>query len=311
MPRGRSTTSLPAADIEPRQSRLARNRNLLLLLLAPSAMATALIALVPVLLLVRMSLSEVSRFGRIGAYVGWENFARLAEDPLLPAILLRTGIWTGSVVAGTVLIALPTALILNQRFLGRGFAQFLVLAPWAISVASMAVVWRHALTDEGGLLNRLAVAAGLLDRPIPWLGSVPVAFGFEILIAILVSVPFSTVILLAGLSSIPDDLYDAARLDGARAVDRLKFLTLPLLGPFIWIVLIFNIAYVTNSFPIIWILTQGGPANGTDILVTYLYKLAFTFGRLGEAAALSIVLLCGLAALTVLMLRTLERPAHA
>ncbi len=75
--------------------------------------------------------------------------------------------------------------------------------------------------------------------------------------------------------------------------------------------LIFNIAYVTNSFPIIWILTQGGPANGTDILVTYLYKLAFTFGRLDEAAALSIVLLCGLAALTVLMLRTLERPAHA
>ena len=306
MPRGKSTKSLPAADARERHS-----RRTLLLLLAPSAMVTVVIALVPMLLLARMSLSEVSRFGRSGGPAGLENFVRLAADPLLPAIALRTGIWTASVVALTILVALPTALVLNQRFVWRGLAQFLVLAPWAISVTSMAVVWRRVLSDEAGLLNRLAVAVGAIDRPIPWLGSVPASFGFEIMIAVLVSVPFSTVIFLAGLSSIPADIYDAARLDGAGARDRLRRLTLPLLRPFIWVVLIFNVAYVTNSFPIIWILTQGGPANSTDILVTYLYKLAFTFGRLDEAAALSVVMLGGLGALTVLMLRMLERPAHA
>lgn len=286
-------------------------RRTLLLLIAPSAVATLVIALVPMLLLARMSLSEVSRFGRIGDYVGLQNFTRLAADPLLPEIAFQTAVWTASVVAGTMLIALPTALILNQRFFGRGIAQLLVLAPWAISLTSMSVVWRRALSDEGGLLNRLAVGIGVLDRPTTWLGSVPVSFSFEILIAILASVPFSTVILLAGLSSIPTDIHDAARLDGASAAGRLRFLTLPLLRPFMWVVLIFNVAYVANSFPIIWILTQGGPANSTDILATYLYKLAFTFGRLNEAAALSVVMLCGLAGLTILMLHMLERPAHA
>lgn len=306
MRRGKSTKCLPADN-----DRHLRNRQMLFVLIAPSAGAALLITLVPVLLLVRMSFSSVSRFGRIGDYVGLRNFTRLVTDPLLPDIALRTVIWTGSVVAGTLLIALPTALVLSRRFFGHGLAQFLVLAPWAISVTSMSVVWRRVLSDEAGLLNRLAMASGLIERPIIWLGSIPASFGFEIMIAILVSVPFSTVILLAGLSSIPADLCEAARLDGASAGARLRFVTLPLLKPFICVVLIFNIAYVTNSFPIIWILTQGGPANGTDILVTYLYKLAFTLGRLDEAAALSIVMLCALGALTVLMLRMLERAAYA
>lgn len=305
MRRGKSTTSLPAVD-----ERHLRNRQMLFLLIAPSVAAAFFITLVPVLLLVRMSLSSVSRFGRIGDNVGLRNFARLMADPLLPDIALRTALWTGSVVGGTLLIALPTALVLNRRFFGRRLAQFLVLAPWAISVTSMAVVWRRALSDEAGLLNRLAMASGLIERPVIWLGSIPASFAFEILIAILVSVPFSTVILLAGLSSIPSEISDAARLDGANAGARLGHVTLPLLRPFICVVLIFNIAYVMNSFPIIWILTQGGPANGTDILVTYLYKLAFTLGRLDEAAALSILMLGALGVLTVLMLRMLERPAH-
>lgn len=306
MPRGRSTTSWHAGDGGERHHRLT-----LLLLLAPSVATTLLITLVPVLLLLRMALHDVSRFGRIGVFAGLDNFARLAADPLLPDIAARTVIWTTAVVAGTVLLALPAALILNRRFAGRGLAQFLVLAPWAISVTSMAVVWRRVLSDEDGLLNRLAMAAGLIERPVVWLGSIPASFAFEILIAVLVSVPFSTVILLAGLSSIPDDLNDAARLDGAGAWQRFAHLTLPLLRPFLGVVLIFNIAYVTNSFPIIWILTQGGPANSTDIVVTYLYKLAFSMGRLDEAASLSLVMLAILGTLTVLMLRLLERPAHA
>lgn len=305
MRRGASTTSLPAAD--PAGSRRAGT---LLLLLAPSIAATLLIALVPVLLLAEMSLSEVSRFGRIGDFTGMANFVRLFADPLLPGIALRTALWTGSVVVATLLIALPAALVLNQRFPGRALAQFLVLAPWAISVTSMAVLWRRVLSDEGGLLNRLAVAAGLIDRPVIWLGSVAASFAFEIMVAVLVSVPFSTVILLAGLSSIPTSILEAARLDGVTARNRLRFLTLPLLRPFIWVVLIFNVAYVTNSFPIIWILTQGGPANSTDILVTYLYKLAFTFGRLDEAAALSLLMLGGLGLLTIVLLRLIERPAY-
>ena len=291
--------------------RVQQDRRTPLLLIGPSALATALIMLVPVLLLVRMSVSRVSRFGRITDVVGLENFARLLADPVLPQVALRTIVWTGSVVAGTILVSLPAALILHQRFFGRRLAQFLILSPWAVSVTSMAVIWRRALSDEGGLLNRVALAAGLTERPVIWLGSIWGSFGFEILIAILVSVPFSIVIFQAGLSSIPPELDDAARIDGASLLERLRSITLPLLRPFVWVVLIFNIAYVTNSFPIIWILTQGGPANATDILVTYMYKLAFTFGRLDEAAALGVLMLGGLVIATVLMLPLLDRADHA
>jgi multiple sugar transport system permease protein len=105
-----------------------------------------------------------------------------------------------------------------------------------------------------------------------------------------VSIPFTSTILLGGLSSLPQDIYEAARVDGATRWQQFRMLTLPLLRPFINIAVVLNVIYVFNSFPIIWVMTEGGPANGTDILVTYLYKLAFRFGQLGKASAVSLVM---------------------
>jgi multiple sugar transport system permease protein len=106
-------------------------------------------------------------------------------------------------------------------------------------------------------------------------------------------------VFLGGLASIPQDIYEAARIDGATARQRFRHLTLPLLKPFLNIAIVLNIIYVFNSFPIIWVITQGGPANQTDILVTYLYKLAFRFGRIGEASAVSLVMFAALLAFTI------------
>jgi multiple sugar transport system permease protein len=106
---------------------------------------------------------------------------------------------------------------------------------------------------------------------------------------------------------VPEDIYEAARIDGATGWQRFRYLTLPLLRPFINIALVLNIIYVFNSFPIIWVLTQGGPANSTDILVTYLYKLAFRFGRLGEASAVSLVMFAVLLAFTIVYASMLMR----
>ena len=128
--------------------------------------------------------------------------------------------------------------------------------------------------------------------------SLDLAFATEIVIGILVSIPFCTSIFLGGLASIPGDIYEAAALEGAGGWTQFRTLTLPLMRPFITIALILNIIYVFNSFPIIWVMTQGGPANGTDILVTYLYKLAFVFGRLGDAAAVSLLMFGALLILT-------------
>ncbi len=129
------------------------------------------------------------------------------------------------------------------------------------------------------------------------------AFPVQIGVGILVSIPFTSTIFQGGLASIPTDIYEAARIDGASGLQQFRFLTLPLLQPFISIAVVLNVIYVFNSFPIIWVMTQGGPDNGTHILVTYAYELAFRLGRPGPAAAVSVVMLAIVFLFTLLYLR--------
>jgi multiple sugar transport system permease protein len=143
----------------------------------------------------------------------------------------------------------------------------------------------------------------LIGGPIHWLATPELAFPVEIAVGILVSIPFTVTILLGGLSSVPGDIYEAARIDGASAWQQFRQLTLPLLRPFVNMAILLNVIYVFNSFPIIWVMTQGGPDNGTHILVTYLYELGFRLGRPGQAAAVSLVMLIMLFVFSVLYLR--------
>jgi multiple sugar transport system permease protein len=148
---------------------------------------------------------------------------------------------------------------------------------------------------------------GLIDTNIPWLARAATAFPMQILIGILVSIPFTVTIFLGGLSSVPDELYDAAAIEGANRWQQFRFITLPLLRPFINIAFVLNTIYVFNSFPIIWATTQGGPANSTDILVTYLYKAGFRLGKLGEAAAVSVIMFAILLVFTIIYVRLAMR----
>ena len=277
----------------------ALRRAMPLWMIGPSLVLTLFIIGYPVYDLINASIHEVNRFGQLRGFVGLEHFSNLFADPLFRGALWNTLIWTVGVVLGTILISVPVALILNDDFAGRGIARVIVMLPWAISLTMTAVVWRWTLNGQAGMLNATLFQLGLLDGPVEWLARAETAFPIEIGIGILVSIPFTTTVFLGGLSSMPEDIYEAARIDGATAWQRFRHLTLPLLRPFINIALVLNIIYVFNSFPIIWVLTQGGPANQTDILVTYLYKLAFRFGRLGEASAVSLVMFAVLLAFTV------------
>lgn len=233
---------------------------------------------------------EVNRFGQVLDFTGAENYVELLDDPLFMASLWRTGVWTVAVVIGSLALSVPIALILNDDFIGRGVARIIIMLPWAISLTMTAIVWRWTLNGQSGLLNVTLGQLGLIGRPVEWLATAELAFPIEIGVGILVSIPFTVTVLLGGLSSIPLDVYEAARIDGAGGVARFRYLTLPLLRPFINIAIVLNVIHVFNSFPIIWVLTEGGPANRTDILVTYLYKLAFRFGQIGKASAMSMVM---------------------
>lgn len=281
-----------------------------LLMILPSFLLAMSIIGYPILDLGWTSMQEVSRFGKMMGFVGLANFAEVFRDPLFYSSLVRTVIWTVAVVGGTLIVSLPIAIMLNDDFYGRGVARVIVMLPWAISLTMTAVLWRWSLNGRAGLINATLMDFHVISEPIEWLATAPLAFTVEILVGILVSIPFTTTIFLGGLSSLPQDSYEAAVVDGAKPWELFRYITLPLMKPFINIAIVLNVIYVFNSLPIIWVMTEGGPANGTDILVTYLYKLAFRFGQLGKASAISLIMFFVLFVFTIAYVLMVMRQEH-
>ncbi len=269
------------------------------LLILPTLVLTFWVIGYPLWDLVNMSTHTVTRFGQLKGFVGVANFANLIAEPLFRGCLVRTLIWTISVAGGSVIFSMPIALILNEKFAGRRLARVIIMLPWAVSLTMTGIVWRWAMDGQSGMVNATLLNLGAIRHPIAWLATGGTAFPVEIVIGILVSIPFSVTVFLGGLASVPSELYEAARIDGATAWQCWLYLTLPLLRPFINIALVLNVIYVFNSFPLIWVMTQGDPANSTDIFVTWLYKLAFRYGKLDSAAALSLVMFVILLAFTI------------
>ncbi|MCB1970541.1 MAG: sugar ABC transporter permease [Geminicoccaceae bacterium] len=277
------------------------------LMIVPSLLLAFWIIGYPILDVVMAATHEVNRFGKLRDFVGFGNFVTLASDPIFWASLARTLVWTVGVVAGTLILSVPIAIMLNDDFYGRGLMRVIIMLPWAVSLTMTAIVWTWSLNGQYGMVNQTLKDLGILSRSVEWLATAQIAFPVEIAIGILVSIPFTTTVFIGGLSSLPEDIYEAARIDGATTWQRFTNLTLPLLRPFINIAMVLNIIHVFNSFPIIWVMTQGDPANSTDILVTYLYKLAFRYGRIGDASAMSLVMFAILLTFTIIYARMLMR----
>ena len=280
-------------------------------LLAPSLLLAVMIIGYPFYQIILLSLSKVSRFGLVQGFAGLANFAAVFGDSIFRGALLRTAEWTVGVVGGTILVSLPVALVLCQNFYGRGVARTIIMLPWAISLAMAAIAWMWSLNADYGMVNATLRQLGLMTGSVQWLARAETAFPVEILIGIIVSIPFTATILLGGLSAIPGEIYEAAAIDGARPWHNFWHLTLPMLGPFINIAVVLNVIHVFNSFPIIWVLTQGGPDNSTHILVTYLYELSFRLGRPGQASAVSLAMLAIVLCFTLVYMRLRRNEAVA
>jgi multiple sugar transport system permease protein len=298
-----AVTALGAAS-RPRRARLNLAPWFLIL---PSLALGLLIIGYPFYEIVRLSVSDVSRFGLVRGYAGLDNFRTVFADPIFREALGRTFTWVIGVVGGTILASIPVAMILRRDFYGRGFARTLIMLPWSISLAMAAVVWLWSFNADYGMVNATLQRFGILQSSVQWLARPETAFPMEILVGIIVSIPFTSTILLGGLSSIPNEVYEAAAIDGAHAGHSFWFITLPLLWPFINIAIVLNVIGVFNSFPIIWVMTQGGPDNSTHILVTYLYELSFRLGRPGQAAAVALAMLAIVFTFTGFYLRMAAR----
>ncbi len=274
----------------------------------PSILLMAVFILVPIGYVFRMALSKVTKAGLIKGFNGIENFTKVLGNSSFGLVLKNTLVWTVAVVVISTLLGFMLALVLNNEFKGRKVARAIVVFPWATTLVIQASVWNFIINTDYGTLNTLLMELGLISAPVNWTPTPALYFTWEIACGIFVTIPFVTFCVLSGLQSIDATYYEAATVDGANYWQKLFRLTLPLVRPSLTVSTVLNIIYVFNSFPIVWTMTKGDPANHTDTLVTYLYKLAFYNGKQGEAAAVSVIgfvilLICA----SVYMVNTLRK----
>jgi multiple sugar transport system permease protein len=259
------------------------------LCLLPTALLIVGILFIPV---IRTFSSAFSEFNEIGMPVGWsgfENFRFLFADPVFPQIIRQTIIWTVAITVIATPMSVAAAFILNRPFRGRLLARMIIFAPWAVSFVYVAIVWKFIFDPFFGHFNAVLGWFNLDTVSTPWLGQPNSAFAAVIWVGILLTIPFTTIVTLAALQSVPEDVIDAARIDGASGWRLTRDVTIPLIQPVLMVATLVNIIYIFNSFPIIWVMTGGGPVNSTDTIVTYLYKVTFSNNQYGEGAALSVL----------------------
>ena len=257
--------------------------------IAPSVILMAVFILIPICSVFQISKNSVSKAGKLKGFNDFANFTKDLKSPTFAMVLKNTIIWTIAVVVISTVLGFILALILNNKFHGRKIARAIVVFPWATTLIVQASTWNFIINTDYGTLNTLLLRLGIISAPVNWTPTPAAYFAWEIACGIFVTIPFVTFCVLSGLQSIDATYYEAATVDGATYWQKLFSITLPLVKSSLTVSTVLNIIYVFNSFPIIWTMTKGDPANHTDTLVTYLYKLAFYNGRQGEAAAVSVI----------------------
>ncbi len=276
--------------------------------IAPSVILMAVFILMPIVTVFRMALNKVTKTGALKGFNNFENFINVVKAPAFSLVLKNTLVWTIAVVVLSTILGFMLALVLNNKFRGRKIARAIVVFPWATTLVIQASVWNFIINKDYGTLNTLLMRIGLIDSPVNWTPTPGAYFAWEIACGIFVTIPFVTFCVLSGLQSIDASYYEAATVDGANYWQKLFRITLPLVRSSLTVSTVLNIIYVFNSFPIIWTMTKGDPANHTDTLVTYLYKLAFYNGKQGEASAVSVIgFLILLVCASVYMIYTLRK----
>ncbi|GAA2059021.1 sugar ABC transporter permease [Catenulispora yoronensis] len=258
--------------------------------IGPAIVLIAFAVLWPVVKMVQSSTRHWSRYGVDLGSNGTDNYSKLFKEQDLGGVLLRTGIWVVVVVSVTMLVSLGVAQLFNQRFPGRTVARWALIAPWAASVMMTAIIFKWMLYQGYGFINILLDDLGLVDRSSPtadWLGHSTSGFVWAMGVAVFVSIPFTSYTVIAGLQTVPAEVYEAAKMDGASKLRTYWSVTLPMLRPSLLVATVINVMNVFNSFPIIWEMTRGGPGYDTSTTTVFMWILKRQ--NIGESAALSVV----------------------
>jgi ABC-type sugar transport system permease subunit len=285
-----------------------------LLWLSPALVLIAGVVIYPAIELVRASVSHYSITGlRLGP-AGGRNYSRVLDHPALATVLKNTLVWVVAVVVLTILISLALAQFLSKDFFGRRVVRWSVIVPWAASLVITARLFTLIYDYYHGILNHTLLSLHLISKPIDFLGDDRWTMTSMIAVGVFVSIPFTAYVFLAGLNSIPSDVFEAALIDGAKPWQIYWSVTLPLLRPAMLVASVLNIIYVFNSFPIVYTLNDRNPGFTHDTSITFMYKLAFKSSEhdIGMSAATGVfnVILILLVVMAYLKLVRWQEPVN-
>ncbi|MFF7649599.1 carbohydrate ABC transporter permease [Streptomyces sp. NPDC007983] len=240
-------------------------------------------------------------------FTGLDNLTAVLKDQVFLDRLLWTVTWTVSCVTVTFGLGLGLAVLLNRRFAGRAVYRSMLILPWAVPAFVSVFAWRLLYNEKNGILNKLLDGGGI--DAVPWLNDPTLAKIAVIAVNVWLGVPFMLVALLGGLQSIPGERYEAAEMDGASPWQRFRHITLPGLRPVSATVVLLSTIWTFNMFPVIYLLTRGGPGDATEILVTYAYRISFVNSPrdYGGASAWGVLILLILMLFAVVYRRALRK----
>jgi multiple sugar transport system permease protein len=275
----------------------ARGMRIPFWLFLPALIPILIFSVLPLLQGIYLGLTNYELGRRTISFVGLDNYRYLLTDTQFWRSFRVGGVWTVAVTVGEVVLGFLLAMLLNAKLPGQTFARIMVLVPWAIPPVIKGLMWRLIYHPDAGLLNNGLIALGVISQPINWLNSFVWALPAVILVGIWASLPTTTIVLLAGLQSIPHELREAAAIDGASGWGQFWHITLPLMKPVIISISALQFMWNFNSFGLVFILTEGGPAGSTRLPMLFAYEEAFQFGHLAYSSALgtAMVLVIGLA----------------
>jgi len=241
--------------------------------------------------------------GMPDTFVGLRNFFWVITWPDFGYMILHTLTLVVVAVAVKAIVGLTMALALNENLPLRSLARGLLFLPWTVPTFVAGLVWKWLYDDQNGLFNWALLGLNVIDHPIPWLGTAATAMPAIISVVVWKGFPFFAIAYLAGLSAIPNEQYEAAEVDGANALQRFRYITLPGLRHVILITIMLSTIWTSNTFDLVYLMTGGGPSNATEVFTLLTFQLGIQNGRIGDAATIPLMLLPFFATLIIILTR--------
>lgn len=241
------------------------------------------------------------------SFIGIDNYQRLAQDKVFWPSLKNTLLYTAGSVVFQFAIGFLLALFFSMKFRLAPFLRGLMMVSWLIPLTVTALLFKFMMASNEGVFNQLLLSWGMIDNPIPWLSDPKIAIWSVIIANIWVGIPFNMLLISAGLSSLPEDVYESASLDGANAFQKFIHLTLPLLRPVITVVMMLGFIYTFKVFDLVFVMTGGGPVHATEVLSTVSYRYSFDEFQFSMGAASANVLFFILLLVSLVYLRLIKK----